>query len=197
MRAFAILALAGLAACSPPAAPDPRSVLTRAQLDQVDQPLILVEIPALSVAATLVPVSRNGDVVTWQTGDQVSVSIRGGVIVATRGLGADLMSADAPGSIALANGGGPGGTYTRFHTFLDGENQVQYQAFNCRLRGRVREAIEIIGQRHDTLRTDETCFTEGFVAENIYWRGGDGTLWKSRQWLGHVTGYVTMERLKK
>ena len=198
--ALLLLVPLALAACARPAPPDLRATLSRAQIDGFDQPLILAELPQLGTSATLVPVARNGDVRTWSTADGVGLSYRDGLPVATRGLGVDLMNADVTGSIAAIAGRTPPGMvdgyYPRFHSHLDGAGQIRYLSFQCRVTARRTETITLIGQRHVVQRIDETCHLPETRVENSYWRGDDGTLWRTKQWLSEDAGYLITERLK-
>lgn len=188
-----ILALLLLTACTSQG-PHPRAVLTRAQLDAEDLPILLVELPELKVAATLAPSGRNKDVETWASGDQASLSFRRGVLVATRGLGSDLMSSDVAGTLTML-GTGRDDYYLRLNTRLDGEYQTKFQAFQCRRVTALPERITIFERRHNTTRIEETCVTPGRTVTNIYWAGQDGFLWKTRQWVSDHAGYLWTEQL--
>lgn len=189
-----LAALLGLCACAQPAAPNLRGTITRAQLDTVTTPLMLVEIPARAAQATLIPWGGNAGVVTWRTGDNVSLAFDAGVITATRGLGDDLMSADVTGTIrAMATGAG--GQYPRHHSYLDGENQTVFWSFICRMGAAQPEQISSFGLMRDVSRRVETCSSLEETIENTYWVGSDGTMWRSRQWLGATLGYMATERL--
>ncbi|MEQ3748527.1 MAG: YjbF family lipoprotein [Celeribacter sp.] len=198
LKPLSLALLLIVSACARPAPPDLRATLTRAQIDAFEQPLILVELPQLGSSATLIPVARNGDVQTWSTADGVGLSYERGLPVATRGLGVDLMGADVTGSLAALNsGGGTTAYYPRFHSHLDGAQQIRYLSFQCQITGRRAETITLIGQRHAVQRIDETCHLPDARVENSYWRGIDGTLWRTKQWLSEDAGYLITERLRK
>lgn len=197
--ALALAGLAALAACAPPAtitADDIRRRITRAQLDSLDAPLLLVDIPALGTAATMEIAGRNDGVVTWRTADNVHLSFRDGVLVATRGLTDDMMSADiGPVLAALDGAPGPGGYHERLLSRLDGTHRTVFRAFQCRITGRAPERIAIVGTAHAVTRITEHCVSPGREVTNLYWLGADGVMWKSRQWIGPRSGHVETERL--
>ncbi|WP_159456826.1 YjbF family lipoprotein [Roseivivax jejudonensis] len=197
MRWRALLLLTGLAACASGAAVDPRSVLTRETLDASPTPILLAELPELETAATLAPVAARDGVVHWQTADGVRISLRDGVAVATRGTGFDLMSADVEGSRRAALGAGAAGYYPRFHTYLDGEDQIAFVTLQCRVTGRTAETLDLIGLGVATIRTDERCHLPDRSFDNAYWRRADGTVVKARQWIGDGAGYLLTERLTR
>lgn len=195
-RCATALLLLALGACSPAGqtADEIRSRLSRAQLDTFGEPLLLAGVADLGTAATLIPAERQGGVETWETGDGVQLSFRDGVIVATRGLGFDLMSADADAAIAAIGGSGSP-EYDRFASYLDGNEQVVLTALRCRITGRAADPVTIVGDTHDTIRVEEQCFTPDSDYRNLYWIDRDGTIWRSRQWIGPGAGTLTTDLL--
>ena len=191
-RLILLLVLAACAAPEPIA--DPRTFLTRAQLDQTDDPLMLGIIASNDAFFSLNPLATNGEVTTWRAPDDITFSFRNGVLVATRGLGQDMMTADMEATLnALRRP--PAGLYQRFQGTLDGQSSIDYRAFQCRVTVRASEAVTIIERTVATTRTEETCISPGVEVTNIYWRGADGVMWKSRQWVGSDIGYLETERL--
>ncbi|MDK3017754.1 YjbF family lipoprotein [Pseudodonghicola flavimaris] len=197
MTKWPLILIALLCGCSRPAMPDLRQQITRAQIDAAGQPLLLVEIPALRNAATLAPRSRTGGVTTWRSRDDVSLSFRDGLVVATRRLGDDLMSAEIENSLRLLRGQTDAGYVPRFHSYLDGEYQTLFRSFQCRAGSRRPERIEVMGRPHASTRIEEECRGPDLRFTNIYWRGADGTIWKSRQWISPRVGYAEIERLHR
>lgn len=178
-------------------APDVRAQLTRALLDRVTAPTLLVELPARGSVATLALAGANDGVLSWLTGDGIGISQRAGVLSATRGLGRDLMSADLQEPLAQIRGGASAATAVRVHRYFDTENRTFARSFICSYSRPGTEVIEIVEKRFRTRRIDETCRTSGYSFENSYWLGEDGTMWKSRQWVSPEVGYAVFERLVK
>ena len=172
-----------------------RSRRTRSVLNEFGKPLNLTEIESRRTQANLQVLARNGDAVTWISGDGVTVTFRGGLVAATRGLGEDLMSADfAATSAALARGGG---TAARRTWRLDGENREVVRSYECQITRDGPETIETVEDRHATTRYTETCKSPVGGFTNTFWIGGDGTMWKSRQYITPGVGYILFERLVK
>lgn len=193
MRMLLVMLL--LTAC---AAPDPvrvdlNQLVTRAQLDQVDTPLMAAQLTGPGTFATMVPIGVNGDVVTWRSADQITLSLKRGVIVATRGLGQDLMAADVNDTLDRLRS--EQGEYTRIHTYLDGEYQTQFHAFTCRIDGKASARIEIVERFYQTQRIEESCFSPDQRIANTYWVDQGGTVWKSKQWVSPSLGYMETELL--
>ena len=177
MRAAALLL--ALAACAAPA-PDLRAGLGRAAIDSLGRTLLFVETEAGQ--SLLAEEARNGPVRTWRAEEGVSLSTDAGLIVATRGLGADLMSADVSGTRAALSGG-PSQDYPRLHSYLDGENRTRFRAFRCVMTRAAEERIDSFGLSLAVTRHVETCYSTTEPVRNVYWTGGDGTLWRSAQWV--------------
>jgi hypothetical protein len=201
MTAFGLLMLAGCGQIALPgqggATADPRTGLTRAALEARGQPLLYASVPEMGTAALLGLSGRNGDVVTWRTPDNVSLSFAEGVLTATRGLGPDLMTAETEGTRALLAGRGAADDHVLRHSYLDGENRRQIRDYQCRSSGREPETITIAGTRHAVTRVAETCRADGLEFTNTYWRGADGVIWKSLQWIGPDIGHLRTERLSR
>ena len=203
MRLFAaILLLTGLVACGPAGERDSvlaplqsgitgifrpgprpstaasvRAALTPAARASLgNRPLKIAVLERRNQASVLIENTRNRDVVTYLTPDGVSVSLRQGVLVATRGLGFDLMTADVDAVLPALRGGGQG--VVRVHRYLDGEEQVVIRSFICDYTGRGT--------------VTETCHSDGFKITNSYQLGGGGII-ASRQWVSPEQGYLRLE----
>jgi hypothetical protein len=155
-----------------------------------DGPQMRAEVPGAGVQTVLTPAGQNGDTVTWLSPDGVSLAFQDGVLVASRGLPGDLMSADARATRAALLGG-PVQDYTRFMSYLDRNGATQFRSMVCDMGV---TGPERFGST-DTLRHDEDCASLTARVTNSYWVGGDGTVWQSRQWIGDEAGYLVTQRL--
>ncbi|MBL4813133.1 MAG: YjbF family lipoprotein [Rhodobacteraceae bacterium] len=171
-----------------------RASLTRAQIDGAGRLLLLAELPELGLSATLAQVAHNGAVEVWTTADGVTLSLNNGVLVATRALGYDLISADVSGTLAALNGGG-GADYPRIHSYLGGNGQTVFRSFICSLSAPVAESFVSFERQRQTHRYTETCHSSDVMIENTYWLGHEGAMWRARQWVGPEIGYLTTEKL--
>lgn len=144
-------------------------------------PLLIAELDQPRVASVLFGVGKNEDIVTYYTPDQISLSFRGGVLVATRGLGFDLMIAD----VDLGRGGFPpqGEIVRRVHETLNGDNTIRTQHFFCEIEYPSRT------------RLVERCDDGGVSFENTYNFGLDGSIKSSRQWISEERGYIYTESI--
>jgi len=175
---------------------------TRAQLDTVKSPYIEVTLERHDLLAYLrqEAVRRDGDpgqIVVWRTDDNVTLALRNGVLIATRGLGDDLLSASA----LVGNGAsGPqrGGARSYHIRGLDNESRSLNLA--CDLQGLGAETIEIVALSYATRHLQQRCEggegAEAGVVVNDYWVDSvSGRLWQSRQWAGPTIGYLRIRQL--
>jgi len=156
--------------------------------------LLLARLPDRGAAATLTRIGSNSGVETWQTADDVTLSFREGVLVASRGLGGDLMTADVTGTLAVLRGTGAA-AYPRPQTTLDGDWQIVVIPFRCRIADRRAEVLTIAERVQPVQRLEEVCTAPGREVRNLYWQGADGFLWATRQWVGDAPGSLETERL--
>lgn len=176
--ALAALTLAGgLVACAPAQKPVPGLVAAPGET------LLRVDIPSRGASALLKRVGRNGGVETWISADNVAISLREGVVVATRGLGFDMMGGDAGNTLeALALPGGD--TYRRQMRYLTGDNHSTWIAAGCKM---------VVGDG----RFEERCIARRDRFTNLYWTNGKGQVTRSRQWISPQVGSISISMVAR
>ncbi|MGO4917373.1 YjbF family lipoprotein [Pseudogemmobacter sp. W21_MBD1_M6] len=176
-----------------PAPVDPRDGLTPAVLATVTTPVLFAAIPSRGAQATMVPAGTNGDAVTWLTSDGIGLVFKGGVLVATRGLGLDLMAADVAGTRnAMLRGGKD---VVRIHDYLSPEDRIERIRFVCTVTPDGPETITIVGQSYKASKITERCVGTETRFINVFWRGATGTMLRSHQFVSPEVGYLDTERL--
>lgn len=155
-------------------------------------PVMRIKIPSRGANAALSRVAVNKDVETWLSTDNISVSFRRGVLVATRGLGFDLMAADAQNSLDAMTGHGPE-VYRRQMRYLTGENQSTYLTAACSM---VIVGSETVGGKR-LQRLDVDCKARRHLFTDQFWRDGSGMVVKSRQWVSPQVGYLTSNLIQR
>nr|WP_242678882.1 YjbF family lipoprotein [Rhodobacter calidifons] len=165
-------------------------VSPREKLEANGKPILRVKAPALGQDAFLTIIDTKADVVTWTAQRQANFSLRDGVLIQTRGLGADLMSAEAP-SLAQLTGGA---SYQRIYYFLGPDDAGTRRTYDCTAAVAGRETIEILGKSHAVTRVTETCTRSNGKVTNDYWIEGS-TVRKSRQWASNAVGYLDFEKV--
>ena len=124
-------------------------------------PMIYVTIPSLGVSGGMARVSLRGNVSEWRSADGIGLTLRVVQIIATRGLGPDLMIADAEGAGAALRRGH--GEYSRTMHWLDDENHDRSEVFACTLR--IAETQETSAERAfvETCAGPQTAFTNSYA----------------------------------
>lgn len=169
-------------------APETRP-LTRADIAGFTDPLLYAALPEREVEALLGLARRNGTTETWMTPDDIALILRDGVLVGTRGLGEDLMSAAVP-RIRLSGAASP---RSAFH--IAGDVETVRTDFNCVIAPGVSDSVTILGETRRLTRVAERCTGPSGDFENLYWFDAAGTIRASRQWVSTSVGYITLQRL--
>ena len=174
--------------------PPLRDRLTPQTLAQIGTPVLIVKLPLTDSEAGAQPLRVDGDLEIWSTLNGVQFAFREGVLIYTRGIPGDLMSADLR-SVRQAIRTGAGTEIVRVHRYLDGEDQEVVRAFVCDIRSDGREQVTVLTGSFSTRKVTETCVSSTEQMENHYWIDTRGLMRKSRQWIGPDAGYVELERI--
>ncbi len=175
------------------ATPDAATIAAgRALLQQAGQPILLVQDPSRGLAAFMAPLGVNGDVVTWATPDYLTIGLRDGIVISTRGFGADLMSASAPTAARIALGSG---RHQRLYYYLDGADQTQALRYDCVLSSEGPEVITLLGKSHQTRKVAESCSGDHGSFVNHFWFEGQSHLRQSSQLRAPGVGNLQLERI--
>jgi Group 4 capsule polysaccharide lipoprotein gfcB, YjbF len=164
---------------------------TRADIEKYGIPILRAVIPARSADALLTISDAKGGFVTWATTDGSSFTLRDGVLIQTRGLGPDLMSAQAPSAAALRTGGG---THQRIYFFLGEDDQPTRRTYDCTVTANGTEQIEIYARAHTVAKFTETCARPQGSITNTFWFDG-AEIRKSKQLASGGLGYIDFERV--
>ena len=150
-------------------------------------------INALAVQAPGRLIQDNGADQTWASQSGFTASYRDGFLVATRGLGNDLMASDT-GQVraALAQGGGQA---QRAVDFLDDFDQIETVRFECKIDAQGREVVDLGLRQPELAKYEETCSSPKLVFTNIYWLDDAGEILQSRQFVSQTVAYLRSNRL--
>ncbi len=162
----------------------------RAKLEEAGKPILRVVSAALGQSALMTVADTKGDVITWKTPDGATFSQRNGVLIQTRGLGADLMSADVPSVGQLQSGA----RYQRIYYFLGADDQGTRRTYDCAATVVGKESIEIMARNYATTHVTEVCERPLGKVTNEYWIDG-ASIRKSQQFVSGGIGYVEFERV--
>jgi len=164
--------------------------LSRADLQKVGTAVTVVELQGLTMY--MVPAGTNRGVTTWTSAEDRTISLRDGVMIASRGFGPDIMQAAAPTAAQLAAGRG---TLQRSYFYLDGADQTRRFDYTCALSTVGSETITVFGRQHTTRHVTETCRSAAVEFTNDYWFEGGNFIRKSKQLFVPEWGYATISRV--
>lgn len=198
-KEYGTLALSRLKGEDPAAAAgggsDIQTVISNA-LRNNEGPLIMTLIESHGGYAILGVSGENGPYRTWLTASLESLTFKSGVLSSSRGLGHDLMSSQADGSIALIKAR-EAGQSRRDYQFLNGLGQTEWLTLQCEIsRSEKTQEVEFGEVKTDATVMAEVCTRDTFKVENLYWVDSKGRIVKSRQWLSPRVGYVTVQIMR-
>lgn len=175
--------------------------ITRVFLDTVTAPSLEVTVEKSGQTGFLVPAayredSTRGRVTVWKTVEGENVVVRSGVLIATKALGRDLVSADVSTVISSIASRKSGGGLRTLHVRND-VNGTEELRIQCEISVVGPETITIIERSYHTLHMNEKCAVGSGEVSNDYWVDSVGTMRQSKQWAGPFVGYLSMRLLKK
>ena len=153
----------------------------------------LVQINALGLLEPARAIQENGSEITLALQSGPTAAYDGGVLVATRGFGDDLMTMDSAGVLSALRSGG--GSVSRRMETLNGQDQIQTFLFNCTITSAGSEAVNLGVRTIPLRRMDERCQGEAIIFNNIYWLDDAGSIAASRQYVSPTVAYLRSNRL--
>lgn len=182
--------------------PDPEPVVvTRAILDGLAEPHIevIVEKRDLTGYLGLRRIRHDdlpGEITHWSAADGTALSFRNGMLIASRGLGGNLLSAAVPAKSDIP---GPAHGGQRSYQLRAGDNEARAIIMACTVQDLGPEQLEIVERSYATRHLREQCESSSGTEQtatrpvivNDYWVDSSrGKVWKSRQWGGPEIGYL-------
>lgn len=161
-------------------------------------PLALIKFEKTGRLAILRQIETNGPYRTWSTwgsSERRSITTRGGVVTATRGLGNDLMSSsinDLLQKVMRLHDG----TGQQILRHLSGEHTISETLADCAFTPEGRENFKSGNLNLTATRVDVFCKTETASFNNVYLVSGSGRIVSAKQWLGEGLGYATLRALR-
>ncbi|MBU2937392.1 MULTISPECIES: YjbF family lipoprotein [Pacificibacter] len=134
---------------------------------------------------------------TWISLDKLSMGMKDGMIIATRGLGADQL-AGAPYQTLAALKAGRNGITDRFITHINGKSQAETLAFRCSVTFQKQALVDLGGYTANTDLYYEDCRNTQTKFRNFFWvERGSRKIVQSRQWISDSLGSVALRTLPR
>lgn len=175
-----------------------RPPLTRAALNTLEGSYLEVTLERANLLAYLhVNLERRDDspgkITVWRTDDNITLAMRNGMLIATRGLGGDILSASA---LASGDAPGPASSGERVLYIRGLDNKEIRLPLACERVDLGPDPVVIVERKHPARHLQERCDGGGGTVVNDYWvDSGAGLVWQSRQWAGPDIGYLRTRRL--
>lgn len=175
-------------------APLPNAVATPQALAAAPGPVVYARLEQAGTFTTLVGAARNGPVTTFLDTNGTSLGLIGPHLVATRGLGPDLMSVDSADNRAAVSA--RSGRAIRVHWTLNGLTEQVANSYVCDVVHAGSEQIITVSGARTLARVEERC--QGALEDftNIYWLDGAGRWQRSAQFVSPGRGMLILDRLK-
>lgn len=184
----------------PAQAPTPEQVAQYVDLALASEsgPMALMQFEQTGNTAVLHQIGANRPYRTWTTWGQSegrTVSSRGGMVTATRGLGRDLMSSDVDAVLELVSARRPGRVWHQLR-FLDGENQIYAIKADCAIARGAATHVQAGAIDRPAVVMTATCAAGRHVFENTYAVDAAGRVLRAEQWLGPHHGQALFQQLR-
>jgi hypothetical protein len=172
---------------------DARKLVTRDKIDASGMEVLFVELESGKNGTSIkYPGANIGEV--WLGVDGTTLTFENGHLIATRGLGEDMMSSEGTfPSFHLISGSTE---YVKTQSWLSEDNQITSTNYSCTASvENAREKITIFDKTFLVQRAIETCIDGDSKIGNEYFFERNGIVRRSRQFHSPALGYIFVERL--
>ncbi|MDW4498215.1 YjbF family lipoprotein [Sulfitobacter sp. D35] len=175
--------------------------INRRLLDNTKEAVLMGTPEITGQAALLRRVARRNDpypgtLEVWLASNAAQVSFRDGVVVGSKGLGADIQSSDVSQTLSRLAARQSGPTRKQLH-FIRGDNAPVVVNMSCNMADLGAESVTIVDQTFPVRHFRESCEAEGAPFVYDYWLDyRSGLIRKSRQWMGPSNDYFEFVLLK-
>ncbi|WP_264212283.1 YjbF family lipoprotein [Leisingera thetidis] len=156
-------------------------------------PRLEVGFPSRDLSGVMLLEAERDGVQTWLSADGASITLEEGFLTSAKGFGSGLAASDAGQSRDLVLAGREG-VAERFHSFLNGNDQIELHAYKCEVERLGTEDIFLRGLPVATDKLEERCHGVAESFTNTYWVRQDAPgLAQSSQWTGSFLGNLFMK----
>lgn len=176
--------------------------VNRAAIEQADLAAVLILSPKIGLGTVGIAIQMRDERIIYSTNENRGVTLDGGLIYATFGLGTNLQAVTTQGDDPLVTeakaGNWPDEVTRKYHLSQRGTSFAQITA-TCRNQvGRALE-IDVASANRRVIEVVETCITdagEGF--NNLHYLDAvTGRVWRTNQWTGPVQGNIQIDVIEQ
>jgi hypothetical protein len=176
------------------------STLTREKIEAFGLALIRGRIEGEDISNLLTGTAVNDQYVTYVSSFRQNITMLGGLVTGTRGMGGDLLAVRAdvndPVAHATPTADWPS-TLTRDYRFPGVGPAGKTVSVTCNLTRTADTTVTIVEVTYEVTPFTETCTGDGVEFTNTYLAQPDsGQIWQSLQWIGDKVGYVNIDVLE-
>jgi hypothetical protein len=158
-------------------------------------PRLEVGFPSRDLAGVMLLETERAGVQTWLTADGATITLEQGLLTSAIGFGGGMSASDVRQSAALVRTGSAGHA-ERFHSFLNGDDEIELHAYKCRITPQGADTVIVQGTPVATQKQQEDCYGVAQQFTNIYWvQTGTGSIVQSSQWTGDFLGNMFIKRV--
>ncbi len=183
--------------------PDPEVELTipqvnRAAIEQADLAAVLMISPEAGIATVGIAIQMRDNRIIYNSNENRGVTLDGGLIYATLGLGTNLQAVTTQPNDPLvteAKAGAWPSEVTRTYHLAQRGTQFAQITTTCRNQVSRQLQIDVVGANRRVTEVVETCKTAGGEAFNNvhYLDAATGRIWRTSQWTGPVQGNIQVD----
>ncbi|MEJ8561276.1 YjbF family lipoprotein [Yoonia sp. GPGPB17] len=183
--------------------PDPEVEMTipqvnRAAIEQADLAAVLMLSPTVGVATVGIAIQMREGRINYSSNENRGVTLEGGLVYATLGLGTNLQAVTAQDNDPLVTearaGSWPAEVTRTYHLSRRG-TAFEQVTMTCGNQVGRNLVIDVASANRNVVEVIETCKTDaGDTVNNIhYLDAGTGRIWRTSQWTGPVQGNIQVD----
>jgi len=153
-------------------------------------PRLEVGFPSRDLAGVMLLEAERNGVQTWLTADGATITLKQGMLTATKGFGGGMAGSDVDQSTDVILNG-RAGQVERFHSFLNGNDEIELHAYKCLISPLGSDRIVMQGNPVATEKWQEDCYGVAQRFTNTYWvQDSTNSIVQSSQWTGDFLGNI-------
>lgn len=161
-------------------------------------PLAALRFDSAGIAAVLRRIETNGRHTVWAalgSSERRSIVTKDGMIVATRGLLKDLMSAESDAVLELVRNRDEGSVpYTL--RYLDGDFEIIEAKYVCTVSRGYDKSVSLASGTVPVLQMFSSCLSDNRQFVDLFLVDSSGRILEMRQWVGPVLGFAYVAQLR-
>lgn len=172
--------------------------VNRAAIEAADLAAVMMISPSSNIATVGVAIQMREGRINYSSNDNRGVTLQGGLVYATLGLGTNLQAVRTQADDPLVTEAAVGAWPTEVtRTYVLSQRGTVYREIETRctnVQG-ARAQIDVVGVMRDVVEVGEICKTaEGLRFANVHYLDvRSGRIWRTSQWTGPIQGNVQVD----